>query len=231
MAVALMPLALGASAESASPTETPWKVHQTTNAVYPTRLMLAGVTHGEARIRLSIGANGQLSDALVTACTHRDFGDEALRTVKQWRYDPPRFNGEPVGVVGDIVFEFNINGPIAIEKRMPAPAGPQEEDLADYAYKAEGTKRIDAIPTPTHVVPPVYPKEWANRGITGRATIEFFIDETGAARVPVATATAHPLLAAAAVAAVSQWRFEPPRREGKAVLVRAEQDFNFQPEP
>lgn len=191
--------------------------------------MVAGVTHGEARIRLSVGPNGQLTDALVIASTHREFGEEALRVVKDWTFEPTQVNGQPVAVVGDIIFEFNVNGPIAIEKRLPS-ARTADEEMTDWGYRAEGTKRLDAIPTPKHIVPPVYPKDWAARGIIGRATIEFYIDETGAARVPVATASAHPLLAAAAVAAVAQWRFEPPRCGGKAVLVRAEQDFNFQPE-
>ena len=227
---AISPAARATKSETPPAIETPWKIHQTTSAIYPLRLRQAGVRHGEAHLRVSITAAGKLSDVLVIASTHREFGEEALRTIKEWRFEPARIDGEPVGVVGDVVFEFTVNGPIAIEKRLAATGGPREEDLADYAYKAQGTKRLDRIPTPKHVVPPVYPKEWADRGIVGHATVEFYIDETGTARVPVATSAAHPYLAAAAVAAVSQWRFEPPTRDGKPVLACLEQDFNFDPQ-
>jgi TonB family protein len=231
IAAAALAAGRAGAAESRIPTEVPWKIHQTIPAAYPPKLMQHGVTHGEAQVRLSISASGQLTDALVTACTFREFGIEALHAVKEWKFEPARVNGEPVGVVGDIVFEFQVNGPVAIEKRIAAANDDTEEKLNVFAYRAEGSKRLDNIPTPTHLVPPVYPKEWSDRGIAGHATVEFFIDETGRARVPVAITAAHPLLAAAGVAAVSQWTFEPPKRDGKPVLARIQQDFNFEPQP
>ena len=94
-------------------------------------------------------------------------------------------------------------------------------------WGAESMKRLDRTPAPTHVVPPVYPQEWSDRGIAGAATVEFFIDETGQARIPFVIAADQPLLGAAAVAAVMQWRFEPPLRNGNPVLVRAQQVFTF----
>ena len=223
--------ALLASASAAEPAaDGPWKIYQTTKAVYPQRLSHNGVTHGEARVRVSIDANGQLLDALVIACTHLDFGDEALRTVKLWHYDPERVNGRAIGVVADIEFEFRVNGTVAIEKLFPAPDQERYSPIDPFAYKAEGLKGLDRIPTPTHVVPAVYPKEWSDRGITGAATVQFYIDETGKVRIPVVTATDNPLLGASAVAAVAQWQFEPPTLKGKPVLVHAEQLFTFHPE-
>ena len=62
--------------------------------------------------------------------------------------------------------------------------------------------------------------------------MDFLIDEEGRVRLPAvsrATNEANEELAAAAVTAVTQWRFEPPTAKGKPVLVRAQQDFAFQP--
>jgi TonB family protein len=217
-------------ASPAEPADIPWKIHQTRQATYPPRLMQNGVTHGEARVRVSISATGQLNDALVIGCTHRDFGDEALRTVARWRFEPELEKGQPIGIVADIVFAFEVNGPVAIEKRFAAPNAELYAPIDPFAYHAEGMKSLDRIPTPTHVVPPIYPKEWSNSGIVGSATVEFYIDETGRARIPIVTVTDHSFLGASAVAAVAQWRFDPPTRGGKPVLVRAEQVFTFQPE-
>src|SRR6185295_3714407 len=102
----------------------PWKIRQTAPAVFPQGLMRAGVAHGEARVRVSIGAGGELLDALVVASTHRDFGDEALRAVKQSRFEPAREKGRPVGVVADVTFAFVVNGPAAVEKRDASTAEP-----------------------------------------------------------------------------------------------------------
>ncbi len=228
LACALLAPARAADAAEARNGDTPWKIHQAVAANYPLRLMRAGIAHGEARVRVSIAANGGLNDALLVSASRREFGEEALRVVKQWRFEPERVKGEPVGGVGDISFIFEFNGPIAIEKLSPAPNEEPRGSADPFAYQAETLKRLDRIPAPTHVVPPVYPKDWSDRGIAGSATVEFFIDETGQPRIPVVIATDHRFLGASAVAAVAQWRFEPPQAHGQPALVHAEQVFTFQ---
>lgn len=208
----------------------PWRIHQTTKAHFPPRLLQNAVTHGEARVRASIDASGRLLDALVISCTHRDFGAEALRVVQQWRFDPGLENGAPIGVVGDITFAFVMNGVVAVANNSPLKSDEPVSPDDSTAYGAASLKNLDRIPTPTHVVPPVYPRNWADRGIVGSATVEFFIDESGRARIPLVAAADHPLLGASAVAAIAQWQFEPPTCHGRRVLVRAEQVFAFQPE-
>ena len=61
-------------------------------------------------------------------------------------------------------------------------------------------------------------------------TVEFYIDEQGTVRMAaVPRESAGDVYAAAAVAAVEQWRFEPPLRKGEPVLVLAQQEFKFRP--
>jgi TonB family protein len=61
-------------------------------------------------------------------------------------------------------------------------------------------------------------------------TVEFYIDEQGRVRMAaVPREAADDIYSAAAVAAVEQWRFEPPLRKGKPVLVLVEQLFRFRP--
>jgi TonB family protein len=59
--------------------------------------------------------------------------------------------------------------------------------------------------------------------------VDFYIDETGAVRMPYVTGRPHTLLANLAVDAVRQWKFEPPTRNGTPVLVHARQVFHFNP--
>lgn len=221
---------VGASPPVSLPMDAPWRVQQTTRAKFPVRLLQDGVLRGEAHVRVSLSAEGDLLDALVTSCSHRDFGEEAIRVVREWRFIPARAEGRWVGVVGDVDFDFNTQGPIAIVKNPLVRAEASEDRRGLLAYRAEGLSGLDKIPTPTKVVPPSFPRDWIALGATGRATVEFFIDEEGRARVPVAVAADHPWLAGSAVAAVAQWRFEPPTRRGQPVLVRAEQVFTFDPD-
>jgi len=218
-----------AAEPAAAPADAPWKIHQTVPASFPFRLMRGGFTHGEARVRVSVGADGELLDALMIACTHRDFGEEALQAVRRWRYEPERVKGEPIGVVTEIAFSFEVSGVVAIEKRTPSSRDDEFTPPDPYAYRAEPLKRLDRIPTPTQVVPPVYPKVWSDAGLTGTVTVDFYIDESGRARIPVVIGETDRHLASSAIAAVGQWRFEPPTCRGQPVLVHAQQIFSFQP--
>jgi TonB family protein len=66
-------------------------------------------------------------------------------------------------------------------------------------------------------------------GVGGKVTVDFFVDESGKTRMPVVAGRSDDSLAGFAIAAVKQWRFEPPTRGGIPVLVRVSQDFNFVP--
>jgi TonB family protein len=93
-----------------------------------------------------------------------------------------------------------------------------------YIFQSFHLRDLDHIPTPVEVVAPVAKLEGAPRSVT----VEFYIDEQGRVRMPaVDREAADDTLAAAAVAAVEKWRFEPPVRKGRPVLVFAEQPFNF----
>jgi TonB family protein len=83
-----------------------------------------------------------------------------------------------------------------------------------------------------HVVTPSIPDGVLAPGETRVVTVEFYIDQEGKVRVPaVAREDADDRLATVAVAAVEQWRFEPPMRDKQPVLVLAQQDFRFVAKP
>ena len=78
---------------------------------------------------------------------------------------------------------------------------------------------------------PFYPNEMRGRGEAGTVTLDFYIDGEGRVRLPAADLGTHPSFARAAVEALDQWRFEPPTSEGRPVVVRAIQTFNFPAPP
>ena len=82
----------------------------------------------------------------------------------------------------------------------------------------------------THVVQPRHPG-LALRPVqpTGSVVIDFYVDATGRARMPVATRATHEAFAIAAVEALMEWQYAPPTRNGAPVVVRVVQQFNFKP--
>jgi outer membrane biosynthesis protein TonB len=58
-------------------------------------------------------------------------------------------------------------------------------------------------------------------------SVDFFIDETGSVRMPAVSANDDVHLTALAIDALRQWKFEPPTHNGRPVLAKAVQVFNF----
>jgi TonB family protein len=67
----------------------------------------------------------------------------------------------------------------------------------------------------------------ARKGVHGRVSVDFYIDETGVVRMPAVSPRDNIELTALSLEALRQWRFEPPTRNGKPVLVKASQVFSF----
>jgi TonB family protein len=204
----------------------PCRILQKAPATYPFRMLNEAVLHGEAHVIVEIGTDGKISDALLAACTRREFGDEALQSAKRWRFAPGFLDGQPVVSIITINFNFRVDGTVVYETRNLLPRA--EESLSDtFEYYPHGSQALDVSPVPLEQPGPAYLREWIAEGRQGTIAVEFYIDEQGRPRMPVAVEPADALLAAAAVFAVKQWRFEPPKYRGQPVLAHAMQTFIF----
>ena len=61
------------------------KIVQTANPVFPSHLMQAGVTEGEARVVINTDASGKLVDWLVVGYTHPEFAEAAVKAINAAR--------------------------------------------------------------------------------------------------------------------------------------------------
>jgi TonB family protein len=202
-------------------------IHEIGAVAYPPTMLYGGVRSGEVRIAISVDENGQLTDHLVIGYTDPGFVDTAVNAVKRWTYEPALADGRPQSARANVLFVFKDEG--VIVQRLPGAIERMyvSEIMKErYVYEPCRLRDLDRIPTPVHVVSPVARLE----GATHTVTVGFYIDETGRVRMPaVERESANDLLAVAAVTAVEQWRFEPPLRQGRPVLVYAQQDFTFKP--
>jgi TonB family protein len=208
-----------------------FKIHRTSAVQYPIALLRDGIAHGEARVLLNVNSEGHLVESLVVAFTQEPFAKAALEAIRQWTYEPARVNGEPVGTIVDCSFRFDVSGVLMVERFGTSLFEKRDTFGDNFVYRPYGMTELDRIPTPQHVEEPVYTKEWIEQGMRGQVAIDFYIDEKGAVHMPSVATTANPHLAAAAIAAVSNWRFAPPTHKGRPVLAHCEQVFNFEPAP
>ena len=205
------------------------KIVQTEDPVFPFQLQQLSVTHGEARVVINIDPEGQLKEWLVVGYTMPEFADSAVRAIKQWKYEPARLRGEPVGATTELVFHFETHGTLVVSQTVTENLEARVIRLlaGAYAFRVYGLRELDRIPTPIYTVSPQYPRELAAKGVKGRIAIDFFIDETGAVRMPAGSSTDDERLSGLAIAALRQWKFEPPTHRGNPVLAQATQVFNF----
>jgi TonB family protein len=200
---------------------------QTCQPVFPFQLTQAGVTRGEAEVAINTDSNGKLTEWLVVAYSHPELAREAVDSIKRWKFVPARLRGEPVGTTIEVYFDFEAKGVVVSTTNMDLLAMAQIFGGKRNAYEPCSLRELDRIPTPLIAIAPQYPVELANKGVKGKVTVDFYIDEMGMARMPSVSSHDNSELTALSIEALRQWKFEPPSRNGKPVLVRATQVFSF----
>jgi TonB family protein len=205
------------------------RIVQTYDPVFPIQLTQTGVTRGEAQVVINTDAKGKLIEWLVVGYSYPEFAREAVAAIKRWEFVPARLRGDPVGTTIEVFFYFEARGVVVsmttidtleMEFNMLFGAG-------HNAYRPCSLRELDRIPTPLSTIAPRYPVELVNKRVRGKVTVDFFIDETGVVRMPSVSPQDNSDLTALSIEALRQWKFEPPTRNGRPVLVRATQVFNF----
>lgn len=219
-----------AAASQAAEVEPRLVIRQTDQARFPASLLAEGVTEGEVWVVVSIDATGQLTDALVGRYTHRALANEAIDILRRCKINPVKVDGQAIDVCTEVKFSFKATG--CVLSLDPHSALQQLIDFADrpiYHQHLCKVRDLDRMPTATRTVSPYYPSHESGANVAnGKALLEFIIDETGRARMPVLISADDPRFGHLAAAALAQWEFTPPTREGRPAAVRVRQEFVFQ---
>src|SRR5690242_1436182 len=105
-------LSFAAPSSAANAERSSLRIKQTTEARFPSGLLLVPITKGEAWVMITVDADGTLTDALATRYTHEAFAREAVRVLHTWKYEPARMDGSPVAVRVELHFTFESSGAI-----------------------------------------------------------------------------------------------------------------------
>lgn len=189
--------------------------------VYPLAMRFSGL-RGEVLIDFIVDLEGRPIKAHVVRSLNPAFDEPALTAVRAWRFEPGRIDGVPVGTRMRVPILFVLNG---VE-------GGGGDGLA-VIHRADQAKlppelRYDTAPRLRTMARPVYPYEALKANRTGHAVVTYLVNKSGrVAAVKVQEATS-PEFGEALAAAVSDFRYDPALKDGRATnaLLSFRQDFS-----
>ena len=189
------------------------------------------ITRGRVRVAVQIDSGGRPVDLTLVAYSNRDLADAMMRVLKDWRFEPVKIEGHAISAQDE--FDIDFKGPdvVTITTAM---------DQLEMAFQTMGSSRIeyrpcpldelDRIPLPLNVVKPNYSVAAREQGVHGAVEVQFYINEAGEVRMPAVVNADRVDIAVEALDAVRQWKFEPPTRKGRPVMITAMQRFDFDKE-
>ncbi len=194
----------------------------------PALLQAEGLREGTVVIALDVAADGRLLDALVTMASHQELIRPCLVAVRQWRFTPARYEGAPTPARAMITLTLSQTRAVVSRTASEMMAEWTDRLLGrEPDYQVCSAEEMDRPLAVVHRVSPAYAQDAAEQGVGGRVRVYFFVDEQGRVRLPAVPDATHPYLSALATEAIKEWKFEPPTRRGRPVLVAAVQDFDF----
>ncbi len=207
--------------------ETPPVPKMTMFPVYPFEFLQAG-TPGKVRIVYIVGPQGRVVAAKIIKATAPEFGRAVTAMIDAWQFDPAkRKDGKPCYARLVIEYEFKPN------RRGDVPVSDEASQiLHSLEKKPDDIVNLEDLDRPLKPLaqrPPVYPSALEEARVSGAATIEFYVDKNGDAQLPRIVSSTAPEFGYAAVQAIATWRFEPAKRAGKTVVVRAQVPLDFSP--
>lgn len=202
-----------------NPREGPPGLSRYVAPLFPDYAKHRGIARGSALIAVSWNERGMPEDVVVLNTSFPSFGEEAQAAAREWR----RRAGEKA--VLTYALEFELGGVIVITSKM----------LTDYAAEARAERprrplqaeELDAEPRALEQPMPTVSAEVLGQYDAGRVVVEFYIDEDGRVRAPFVHHATAEEFAQAALAAMSQWRYETPRRHGLPVVASMRWAFDF----
>ena len=185
--------------------------------VYP-RDALLGKIKGKVRVQFLIDPLGDVAAAKVMDAPSAEIGAAAVAAVETFKFKPARRNGQPCGAVLTMDFDFNTSrsssAPFTSESSRVLGLLRKESD------KIVNSTELDREPRALLTKMPLAPLVHRKSQEAGMARIEFILSRRGTVELAHVLEATSPEYGYAAIQAMSEWQFEPPRRDGKVVDTR-----------
>ncbi len=195
---------------------------------YPNHALALGIPSGDVTVAISRDAQGIPTDILVLESSNSLFSEAAVEAVRQWRFVPSDETSVRRSAPAVARLQFSYQGIIyvysAVERQFSSNAG---ASIRSRSITLLSLKDIEPSPKPVSGPAPKYPAALAAQGIPGEAKVGFYVDSDGKVRMPYVVSATAPEFGAAAVAAVANWRFTPPKFKGNATVATDSWAFEF----
>jgi len=189
--------------------------------VYPPLARQARI-QGTVVLQVLIDKEGNVTNAQLIS-GHPMLAPAAIEAVKQWKYVPFDLNGETVEVETTVQVNFTLAGgpPTGIDGDAPGGSGGVIGSVPAGPPPALGVEHVpESVIRPLRInkIDPVYPAEALQQGVQGTVLVNARIDVEGKVE-GVFRVSGHPMLLAAAMEAVKQWKYIPYEKNGKLMPV------------
>lgn len=203
--------------------DTPPRPVGTVRPVYPYALLRAK-KEGKAVVRFIVDQKGRVARADIGESTAPELGRALQAAIECFHYEPAIKAGRPSLALQGFSQQFN-------REESWQLVGEQ-----DFALLRREEKKPETILTLGELdeklvvrsrKAPRFPLSVNENVATGEAVIEFLVDEDGRVRLPRIVSASEEAFGYAAVQGVAAWRFEPPKRGGRPVVVRVQIPISF----
>ena len=196
--------------------------------VFPDIARLSGLGEGHVALAISRTPDGMPADVLVLKATDPVLGAAAVDAARQWRFEPTR---DPAELGARTVrIGFKLSGVVIYpfgKRHIDEVLGAVDEAKLREPIGVPQLQSLQQAPKALAQAMPNYPAALRAKPIEGQAKVRFFVDEEGRVRLPEVIEATTPEFGDAAIAAVSQWRYEPPLHGGRRVVASDNWAFQF----
>jgi TonB family protein len=207
----------------------PLKIHRTVRPIFPPMLQKRMVDEGEARILVMVDKDGRLADWMVTGYTHAPFAKEALDVLQKWKFEAATYQGKPINARAELRFMFRTEG---IIRMVPADMVVEAKfreimDRGGFWQRYVKSEELDRIPDTIVEVAPMPPDQLGAVAPEGKVVVDYYVDPEGKVRMPIILESSDEAFSNSVLLAMTEWRYEPPRRDSVPVMTRLWREFRF----
>lgn len=221
VALALMvfgPFAMAAD----SPSESLGLVHYR-SPEFPRMAINQGILSGRVFAAISWAENGAPAEVVVLGSSHSLFVSATIEALREWRR-PPQAPGRTASTYE---FRFEVGGLVVFGGKSISDS--ISEGPLIQAWQVATREELDSEPRALNQPMPVFPERARIAGQSGRVVVNFLVNSEGRVCVPTVELATADVFVPEALAAIRQWRFVPPRRDGRPTFYADRWAFDFGP--
>lgn len=190
---------------------------------FPRMAVDQGILSGRVFAAISWDDQGAPAEVVVLGSSHSLFEAPTTEALHEWRRAPQSASR----VASTYEFRFEVSGIVVFGGKSINSM--MVEKTLDHTWRVTKREELDVEPRALVQPMPVFPAQARSTGQTGRVVVNFFVDAAGKVKVPTVEMATADIFVPNALAAIRQWRFAPPRRDGRPTFYAERWAFDFGP--